>query len=394
MGKKSDDRNQRDLLAPNDRLPVGARFGKLFVSGVPFRIRSNDNRHHLLVVCDCACGTPVIVRANRLLNGYVESCGCQRGGAGVPRPNQRRKELTESFDRFPADDLMRFFETVYRPLKLRNRSANTIRLYRFSVSCFSKSLGHRATLTDLTDATVSEHLASLTELGRSRHTVEKERSQLLAIWRFAARKRLIEVWPDVQAEILPKRSPMAWTESEVNKIAQSCRQEPGAIGEIPAALWWSALLRVELDTAERIGALMGLEWSHLGGDGWLTIPAELRKGKREDKVTLLAPSTVEALDAIRKPERTRVFPWPYSATSIFDRLSRILKRAGLPTDSRSKFHRLRRTVATYFELAGGNSQDLLGHSSRATTKRYLDPRILKVKQPSECIFRLDDEVKP
>jgi hypothetical protein len=39
--------------------------------------------------------------------------------------------------------------------------------------------------------------------------------------------------------------------------------------------------------------------------------------------------------------------------------------------------------------AGGNATDLLGHANRETTKRYLDPRIVKQKQPSELLFRLE-----
>jgi len=145
---------------------------------------------------------------------------------------------------------------------------------------------------------------------------------------------------------------------------------------------------VAWNTAERISAILALTWDFLASDGWLTIPAEVRKCKREDKLFRLGEDTLAALEAIKEPARTEIFPWPYSRTYLWRCYKTILRRAGLPTDARSKFHRLRRSAATYYELAGGSAMDLLGHSHRETTKLYLDPRILKVKQPSEILFKI------
>jgi hypothetical protein len=65
----------------------------------------------------------------------------------------------------------------------------------------------------------------------------------------------------------------------------------------------------------------------------------------------------------------------------------ILKRAGLPHDRKSKFHRMRRTVASFFEAAGANATALLGHSARSVTEGYLDPRLVRTPQPSELLPR-------
>jgi len=390
MGKKSDNRTQRDLLAPDKRLPIGKRFGRLVVAGTPFRVRLNDNRHAVLLVCECSCGLPVIVRANRLLKGLVESCGCLRGGPGVPRPNQRIKESSEALNKLPPDDLMRFFELTYKPLKLRNRSANTSRLYAYSIRCFGKSLGRRATLADFTDEAVSDHLSNLNRLGRSPHSVEKERCQLLAVWRFACRKGFLTKWPDVQAERLPVRTPLAWLDVDLAKLANVCADEPGRIGRVPASAWWTALHHVLWNSGERIGALLQITWDDITSDGWLIVRAELRKGKREDKAYQLGADTLVALQAIRNPDQGRVFEWDRSLSSLYTTYKRMLKRAGLPTDARSKFHRMRRTVASYFEASGGNSQDLLGHVHRATTRKYLDPRVVKTKAPCDTLFRFGE----
>ena len=53
----------------------------------------------------------------------------------------------------------------------------------------------------------------------------------------------------------------------------------------------------------------------------------------------------------------------------------ILRRAGLPSDAKDLFHKIRKTTASYIKAAGGNPTDRLGHSSDQVTKAYLDPRI-------------------
>lgn len=285
--------------------------------------------------------------------------------------------------------LQDFFDSVYLPLKLRNRSTNTIRLYRYSVRCFGATLGRPATLDDLTDTQVSLHLARLVANHLSPYSVNKERSQLLAIWSFGARKKYLDHFPDVEPEIAPKRAPLAWLESEMHRLVQVCREQPGDYAGVPAGLWWVAIHEVCWDTAERIGAIRQLAWEHLNSDGWLVVPAELRKGKREDKCFLLGQDTLVTLRSISQPARNQIFPWPFSATYLYHVYKQILRRAGLPADRRSKFHRLRRTAASYYEAAGGNATDLLGHANRETTKRYLDPRIVTQKQPSEVLFRLE-----
>lgn len=290
--------------------------------------------------------------------------------------------------------LSEFFENVYRPLKLRSRSANTVRLYRYSVKAFGNFLQRPATLHDLTDEQVSAHLAGLLERKLSPYSVTKERSQLLAIWNYAARKGHIARWPDVEKEVTPKRAAIAWSKGELQRLVKACLDEPGEIAGVPACDWWRALHFVLWDSAERVGAVLQLRWDNLGADGWLRVPAEVRKCRREDRVFLLRPNTLEALDTIRQPARKLIFPWERSPTTIYHRYGKILERAGLPNDARSKFHRMRRTAASFYELAGGNATDLLGHTNREVTKRYLDPRVVKMTQPSQVLFDIDEGRKP
>jgi integrase len=286
-----------------------------------------------------------------------------------------------------AFPLAEFYHSFYEPLKLRSRSDNTRRLYETTLRSFAKFLGRVPIMLDLTDDQLNRYLSWFRQLPRQPSSVNKERNNLLAIWRFAARKRYVDQWPDVDPEVEPKRVPQAWTENEVFRLFASIAQEAGLIAGIPAALWWQGLHLVGWDTGERIGAVLGLEWVNVDLAGrWALCAAESRKGKREDKIYRLAEDTCEILRQIRRPFK-HVFEWPYCANYIWAKYAKILQRAGLPADRRSKFHRLRRTVASNFEAAGGDATALLGHSRRSITERYLDPRICQQKQAADLLYR-------
>lgn len=282
--------------------------------------------------------------------------------------------------------LLEFFNIIYKPLRLRSRSENTVRLYHHTIRAFSRHLRRDALMSDLNDLTVSAYLASMSERGLSPYTVAKERSQLIAIWNFAARKKVIDHFPDVAQEKLPEIAPMAWIDDQAKKILEVCAKQEGYIDCVPAAKWWSTLHLVMWDTAERIGAIRSAEWSWLEGN-WLIIRAQARKGKTRDRAYELHDATIAALNEIRS-NRQFIFPWPYTYTYLWKCYGKLLKQAKLPNDRRSKFHRMRRTVASYFEASGGDATVLLDHTKRATTVAYIDKRIVKEQQPAKVLFRL------
>jgi integrase len=108
----------------------------------------------------------------------------------------------------------------------------------------------------------------------------------------------------------------------------------------------------------------------------------------EDKLIRLGDDTQAALDRIRQPRRKLLFPWRRTPNTLYYHYGQLLRRAGLPDDGRCKFHRMRRSVASYYESAGGNATELLGHTSRRTTQGYLDPRIVTTTQPCDVLDRL------
>ncbi len=284
-------------------------------------------------------------------------------------------------------NLKEFFLKYYIPLRLNGRSKRTHELYGYSIKLFGESLGHEATIKDLTDLKISDHLEKLRTRERplSPYSIEKERSQLLALSSLAFRRGLLKVRPEVQRGILPERTPKAWTMDELERLLKSCREEEGFIAEIPAADWWVAIHMVLWDCAERITAVLSLRWEWLK-DGWIHIPAEVRKEKTKDKTFPLRPETLEALGKIREPERDIIFATFRGArwTNVYYHYGKILKRAGLEAYE-GKFHRMRKSVASHYRKAGHDAQDLLGHKDARTTAKYMDPRILDLPAPSKVL---------
>lgn len=280
-----------------------------------------------------------------------------------------------------------FYDLRYKPVRLRSRSANTKRLYQFSLDRFDEFLGRSATLDDFSEGTVCRFLEWRRGTGVQASTVERDRYNLLAIWRFANRRRVVDTWPEIEPELLPERVPVAWSELDMHTLLSACKLAEGRIGRCPASIWWQVLHLLAWDTAERITALLGVRWEDFDATNATVIcRAETRKGGRHDRCYPLHADTVRMIGQIPREGET-ILAWPFSKTYLWTRYTQLLERAGLPSGRASKFHRLRRSVASHYEASGGNATELLGHSGRKVTRRYLDPRIVTPPTPVGKIFR-------
>ena len=270
----------------------------------------------------------------------------------------------------------------YAPCK--GISERTVKLYCFTLQSYGQWLGiedgsgyREPTTADLDQYKVARFLAwRLRE--REPATAAKDRAQLRALWGWAWAEALpgVTKGPSVRRVVVPERVPEAWLEGQMRSLILSAGQECGSICGIPAAGWWRELLLTCYDSAERISATMSLRYADVQGS-MVIFRAEDRKGRRRDIARTISTDTALAIDAIASPERELVFPCDVKEPALYHRLNRILKRANLPTNRWSKFHRIRKTSASYYAAAGGDAQLLLDHSSPTVTRRYLDPRIVQ-----------------
>lgn len=279
--------------------------------------------------------------------------------------------------------LTTFFEATYSPLRLVGCSNH--HQYAVQIRHLRRFLEREPELSDFHDDTLTRFLGWLGS-GRSAATVNKARTHLLALWRFAARKKLVAEYPDVVKIKEPERIPRAWTVEQVKILLAATTLMHGRYGSIPAPDWWQAFLRVLFDSGERASATLAMRWSWIDLDsGRVTIPAEYRKGKVKDASYILRTAAMEALRKIRGPGED-VFPWPLCRASFFLHFGKLLRRAKLPSDRRSKSQKMRRTFASHLESAGGNATQALQHSSRSVTERsYLDPAIVGRVAPSSLL---------
>lgn len=266
--------------------------------------------------------------------------------------------------------LQQFLDDFYAPL--HGISDRTIRLYGFTLRAYADFIGRQPTVEEHLDELELARFLAHRLRTRSVGTAAKDRAQLHAIAQFAARRGLCK-WPTMRSIKVPERVPRAWLIDEFRRLLEACAGEHGEVVGVPAAGWFNAILLTAYWTGERVGGLLALEWTDVEPQAIL-FRAETRKGQRADIYRPIPPECHEAIQAIRT-SRKLVFDWDRSYTLIWRRLGRICDRAGLPNDRMSKFHRVRKTSASYYKRGGGDPQSLMGHSSPAVTRRYLDPRI-------------------
>lgn len=264
-------------------------------------------------------------------------------------------------------------------------SDRTIRLYEFTIDAFGDYLGEaegcgfrEPTTADLDTLKVAKFLAWRLRQ-REPATAAKDRAQLRAIWAWAWNEQVegVTKGPSVRRVVVPERIPEAWLTDEFIRLLAATCDEQGDIGGVPASLWWKGILMLAYESGERISSLLGVKARDVRGT-LVVFRAEARKGRRRDIVRTISTDTAMLLDRIMQSGSEDVFPFPFHVSTLYNRLDRILKRAGLPHDRKSKFHRIRKTTASFYEAAGGNSQSLMDHASPNTTRRYYhDPRIVK-----------------
>lgn len=271
------------------------------------------------------------------------------------------------------------FSREYAPL--RRLGEKSINCYRVSLRHFDRHLGEPARLDHLSDLTVARFI-SARERETCRATAARDRVQLLALWRYAARKRMKdsagEVLPFPEVPILkaPVRVPVAYTSDDVALLIREARRLSGTVAGIPAADWWSSLLLALWESGERINAAMGLKWREVDLVGRrLTFRAETRKNQTRDLDRQITPTLAVWLSGRLQGPTALVWPWDRNACRLWGHLKGIAKRAGVQYRG---FHGIRRAAVSYAEAAmPGAGQRLADHSSPAiTVKSYLDPRIV------------------
>lgn len=289
----------------------------------------------------------------------------------------------------PIDQLL---EGQFFPIQTRIRNEKTRRHYRRAVRFLGEMLERPPRVTDLSDDNVAALLHWLTTTRKQTAvTANTSRKCLVSLWRWCHNRGLTTTGPTIQPLPTPRRQPRAWRREEMARLLEAARDTPGSICGMPARVWWLVLFALEWDTGARAGELFAFRWEWLDFEsGWLTCPAEYRKGNVSDAVYGLLPDTLGLLRNIAKPSGL-ILQWPTdrNVSRYYQLWSDLLERAGLPNDRRHKTQCLRRTFASFLAAGGGDPTAACGHADRSTTQRYyLDPVVTATKHGVNMPFRL------
>jgi integrase len=285
-------------------------------------------------------------------------------------------------------------ELLDRYALLMNLSDRSVSLYGHTIDKFQEFLGREPMVADLEDVAVSKFLrwrAANPCRGRvvSPHTVAKDRSQLLAIWNWACRKKLHPgEWPGLPRQKRVKRAPTAYTVDEMSRLVKAARQRRTMMSGLPSAWWWSTLLQSAWQTGERIGALLNLRWREVDtASHRLLFLAETRKGRERDLVSPITAELAAELDEHRGPPDALVWPRTGHPLSHYASMRLLCKTAGVPSRA---FHAIRKASASYVAAGGGDATAHLGHADPAMTRgHYLDPRITETARGLDYLPPLD-----
>ncbi len=227
-------------------------------------------------------------------------------------------------------------------------------------------------------AAVRAFLASLGRDGASRRSQARALSALRSLFRFACREGTLAANPAraVRTPKQEKKLPRHLRPGEIEELLEAGGEGDDALARRDRALW-----ELLYATGLRVGELVGLDWEDV--DCEARVLRVLGKGGKERMVPFGVPAA-EALAAWRERWRElRADGEPdapvflnrsggrLSDRSVRRRLDRAAARAALAAGVHP--HTLRHTFATHL-LEGGADlraiQELLGHSSLATTQRY------------------------
>ncbi len=158
-------------------------------------------------------------------------------------------------------------------------------------------------------------------------------------------------------------------------------------------VFWRALLAMLWVTGMRKGALLAMLWEDVDletGRAWSR--AEDNKAKRDEwKDITGAVPFLQVLQAKRREEDPRVFPWPHTLRTLDRELARIQRAAEIDLPCREQhehtpachlygFHSFRYAHATY-NYGNPRLQQQMGHASETMTRHYVKYAKDHQKQP-------------
>lgn len=277
-------------------------------------------------------------------------------------------------------ELRSSLERYLSHLKNNNASVYTIKNYGTDIGQFFDYCAERdvTTLDELNRDVVRAYLAELTEIGYAKASIARRVFELRALGDYLLRQRLWQnnLFRRVYAPRLPQRLPHYLTLEEIDLLLAAPN------GDTPQGLRDRAILEILYASGMRVSELASLDLHDVQfGTGEIRV---IGKGDKE-RVVLIGRPALRALQSYLRNGRPvlqgeRPSPKALFINRLGSRLSvrsisEVVRRTGIAAGIAQTVtpHLLRHTFATHL-LDGGADlrvvQELLGHSSLATTQIY------------------------
>ncbi|MHA7189879.1 tyrosine recombinase XerC [Arthrobacter sp. MDT2-16] len=278
----------------------------------------------------------------------------------------------------------------------RNRSVHTVRAYRKDLELFLRHAAQSGVseLGQLELRHFRAWLGALDAAGLSRATIARRAASVRAFMDWAVREELIPVNPALRLRS-PKRTgalPAVLSQSQAGTLFEDL-DERMQQGE-PQELQRRAMIEVLYGTGVRVGELVGLDIDDLDTERRTLVV--LGKGSKERTVPYGVPAAHAIDDWLRRGRPRWATEKSGPALFLGRRGSRIDQRAvraqvkdaldALGDTAAQGPHALRHSAATHL-LDGGADlravQELLGHSSLATTQLYTHVSVDRLRRSYE-----------
>lgn len=276
----------------------------------------------------------------------------------------------------------------------KNRSDNTIRSYQTDIELLFEFLTSRglSSFKEIQTDFIKEWIVSLKKNNISNTTISRRISSIKVFFNFLVKNNLIEINPTLKIiapklnKVLPnilgqKQAEQLLTQAAIYEVEEESQE---------VRIRDYAILEVLYSTGIRVSELVGLDVEDINFSN-LTLKV-LGKGKKERFVPFGIPAR-EAIDKYLKDSRNSLNDKNSQALFLGLRgkrlnvrqVRRILNKAMDQIENSKEVspHDLRHSAATHMLEAGADLrivQELLGHSSLATTQKYTHVTIERLRE--------------
>ena len=163
----------------------------------------------------------------------------------------------------------------------------------------------------------------------------------------------------------------AWTHDEIRSLLSVAANMPGGTLRCPYSLLLPAWILFGYSSGLRLGDLLEVRWDQLRGN---TLALNLRKTGCLHVVVLDVPA-MQAIGSLPR-KGPKIFGSLVGRSRIIVAIRRLIKETGITGSGKY----LRRSSATYAEIAGIDATGHLGHRTPGMKRHYLDPVLLAMQK--------------